>query len=300
MTLVLVAAGFAVLVGTGALGLADPLRKLVAACCAIGSGALSVLQLLTEPARKKVWRAVTDPKTVGPSLLVTVVVLAGSIAFTASRGDGGPKAGADASPSASLSLSPSPSPSPFPSPSLSRAPNPYGGPATMVLDERFTDPETSDWHEQDGHDQGCFFDNGYHVATTNYYYECHGYAEYANFTAEVTVAMTRGNGGAITFRDDNSGGQYYVVEFDARGEFTARKIYKGGNKILVEGKGKAGRTQTIAITAVGPAVTIYLGGVKVGSFRDEAIASGSIGLIAAGGKSSEIVVSRVRVWSDSQ
>lgn len=263
---------------------------------------ISILALFAESTRAQLRRMLRDPLVVaggavGTVALVVAVALAGTSHDSAARDSAARDSAAQSTATATAGT---PTTADIDeSPSIAQTPNPYQGPATVVLDEPFTSPETTmDWREQDGRDQGCFFgSDGYHVATNSYYYECHGYRDFADFTVEAVLTMVRGNGGAVTFRDDNSGGQYYVIELDDTGAFTARKILKNRNIVLAEGKGGAGRTQTVAITAVGAKVTLYLGGKEVGHFSDAAITEGAIGFIAAGGKSSEIAVSRLRVWA---
>ncbi|HZS76551.1 MAG TPA: protein kinase [Ktedonobacteraceae bacterium] len=182
--------------------------------------------------------------------------------------------------------------------------NPYPpNSGTLVLNDPLGDNSLGySWTEGNSGNGACTFTGGsYQVESASFIHLCSATTtNFANFAYEVKTNITEGDGSGIVFRVDRNQGTYYLFYVDTGG-FYFLYSYSNSQVVgsLVSGiaPGNFGQTHTIAVTAIGSTITLFINGQQVASVNDSSYSQGEIGMAALSeGNPTVVTFSNARVW----
>lgn len=192
--------------------------------------------------------------------------------------------------------------------------NPYSPhTGTVAINDPLSDNSKGyGWNDLRASTYGCSFINGaYHVLQTasNWYTTCFAEHEnliFSNFTFQVQMSIFSGDCGGLAFRADPSENKFYFFRVCQDGTYDLRLIIDNTNRNAqtLIGQNFNGAiypglnvTNTLAVVAQGPQLTLYVNQHNVGSFFNTAFASGKIAVAASSlGNSTEAVFTNAILW----
>jgi hypothetical protein len=125
-------------------------------------------------------------------------------------------------------------------------------------------------------------------------------------TYQVDLTITKGDGGGITFREDNdySKGNFYLFGIDHNGGYGLYVVkgYSFVNTLRNASNAaiKTGLNQSnqIAVVARGSTIDLYANGQKIDSVSDSTYSQGYIGVFAFDQNApTEVIFRNAKVWS---
>jgi len=195
-------------------------------------------------------------------------------------------------------------------------PNPYPpNTGNLVLNDPLSDnSQGHNWQvaATQGNNACQFANRAYQSAndntSTNLYNGTVCFAEhtdFSNFTFQVQITLVQGLCGGIVFRGDSKANNFdrFVICSNAWYDF---RQCSGGycDVVFVNGLSPAintalGTTNTLAVVANGPVITIYVNGKQVVSATDSGFSQGQIGLVTSGYNSTLTIATfrNARVWA---
>jgi hypothetical protein len=160
------------------------------------------------------------------------------------------------------------------------------GNGTLVFSDPLSSASGSQWSFSAGNDGSCQFAEGaYHIKQqSSSFLGCKApRGTYSNFAFEVQLTIIQGGCGGVYFRDKGDGFFYYFhICQNGSYDITGYANY-GGLLHMPYGKSSAihaglGKPNTIAIKAIGSAMTFYVNEQPITQAQDDSYAEGSIGL----------------------
>jgi type II secretory pathway pseudopilin PulG len=156
-------------------------------------------------------------------------------------------------------------------------------------------------------DNRCqFAADGYHAVNpqSNSYITCPAMkTSLSDFTYQVSMQITQGEVGGLTFRGDDNNSRYYSFIFDQSGAYVLF-IYKnkGEKPTTLHEEGatshfKANQKNELGVVARGSQITLYVNKQKLTTVHDSTFSSGQIGVIVYNfGETVEAVFTDAKVW----
>ncbi|HEY6542963.1 MAG TPA: family 16 glycoside hydrolase, partial [Ktedonobacteraceae bacterium] len=189
--------------------------------------------------------------------------------------------------------------------------NPYASGGTLVMLDPLTDNTRGfGWAQGTASDSSgaCTFTTaGYQVNSnkTQYYYYCPAANTYSNFTFEAQAKIIKGDCGGLIFRADTNAGKFYLYEVCANGSYNLYqyKDLNGDSNLLANASSPAiksglNQTNTLAVTAQGSTLTLYMNGQKMTSVTNSAFTQGQVAFVADSfNNTTGIVFSNARLWT---
>ncbi len=175
--------------------------------------------------------------------------------------------------------------------------------ANLKLSDPLTD--NSKGYLWDNNDSCKFIGNAYHVldSQTNTFSPCLGIkTDFSDFTFEVEMSISKGEGGGLIFRGNEAKTQYYRIAIFADSTYG---IYIYVDNTAANARtlksGNIGQTlnptNTIGVVARGSTMTLYVNQTEVTSVTDSTYTHGQIGFSADESTSSaDVVYTNAKVW----
>lgn len=188
--------------------------------------------------------------------------------------------------------------------------NPYPPFGTLALDDSLSDNSHGyNWHDSGDRLGTCAFTGGeYHVNAlqpgSNHY--CIASPNFSDFAYQVQMTIVKGFAGGIIFRDDDTGGNFYLFGIGQDGGYQLDSVNAGNFQILrTRGSGtatNAGLNQSIllAVVAHGSTIEVYVNNKKIDSVNDGSYTQGQIGVFESdlhGNATTAVVFSNAKVWT---
>jgi hypothetical protein len=173
----------------------------------------------------------------------------------------------------------------------------------LKLDDPLTDNSKGfQWQEN----SYCKFSgSAYHVLDpeTNTYNPCAAInTNFSDFTFEVEMSISKGDGGGLIFRGNSAKSQYYRIAIYTDGSY-AIYVYVDttGTNARTLKSGSIGQTlnatNTISVVARGQTITIYVNQTEITSVTDSTYTHGQIGFAAVDlTNSADAVFTNAKVW----
>ena len=189
--------------------------------------------------------------------------------------------------------------------------NPYASGGTLVMLDPLTDNTRGfGWAQGTASDNSgacTFTSGGYQVNSnkTQYYYYCPAANTFSNFTFEAQAKIIKGDCGGLVFRADTNAGKFYLFEVCSNGSYNLY-IYKdlnGNSDLLANASSPAiksglNQTNTLAVTAQGSALTLYVNGQKMTSVTNSSYTQGQIAFMADSfNNTTGLVFNNARLWT---
>lgn len=153
----------------------------------------------------------------------------------------------------------------------------------------------------------CAFTNGaYHATETQNkaFDTCPApQTNFSNFTFQVTMNITKGDIGGITFRSDDANNKFYAFIFDQTGSYALLAYSRGTNpRNLQTGSAASfhsgyGQANQIGVTARGDTIQLFVNGQRLAIVHDTTYDHGQIGMIVYdSGQTTDIAFTDAKVW----
>jgi len=186
---------------------------------------------------------------------------------------------------------------------------------TLTLDDPLSDnSQGNSWQGIDTRLGTCTFTGGaYHVSAilNNSTNDCVASPTFSNFAYQVQMTIVKGDGGGISFREDNARGNGYYFALGRQNGVWGYVLWKFINCTsntcqvpeLRSGTSAAintglNQSNLVAVVASGSTIDLYVNHQKIDSVSDNSYSSGQIGVAATYLKSpTEVVFSNAKVWT---
>jgi hypothetical protein len=190
-------------------------------------------------------------------------------------------------------------------------PNPYlpGSGTLALLDPLSNNSLGYEWDVGNGSNGSCAFTGGvYQVNTpkTQFFYLCASNSTtYSDFALEAQIKILKGDCGGLVFRGDLNAGKLYLFEICQDGSYNLFifRDFNGTSTRLANGTSaaiKAGLNQsnTVAVTAQGTTLVVYVNRQMIASVTDRSYSHGYIALVAdAYNNPTQVSFSNARLWT---
>lgn len=190
-------------------------------------------------------------------------------------------------------------------------PNPYlpGKGTLTLLDPLSSNSQRSAWDTGGTADGACNFTGGtYQISTpkTQFFYFCASHSgTYSNLAFEAQMKIVKGDCGGLIIRADTNAGKLYLFEICQDGTYNlfVNRDFNGNMTNLSNGPSSAIKTglnqsNTVAITAAGSTLALYVNKQKVASITDGSYSQGSIALVVdAYNNPTTVAFSNARLWT---
>ncbi len=182
---------------------------------------------------------------------------------------------------------------------------------TVLLDDPLSDNSRGhNWMEStNGTGGSCAFTGAaYHVSESQqgYFNTCFAQnLQFTNFTYEVEMNISKGNGGGIVFRADSANTKFYYLRFEQSGFFSLRLYVDGTgatSRLLKSGFStnlalSPNETNAISVVARNDTIDLYLNQQFLTNVTDSTYTQGQIGVTADDvTDATEVVFTNAKVW----
>ncbi|HEY0754276.1 MAG TPA: protein kinase [Ktedonobacteraceae bacterium] len=184
---------------------------------------------------------------------------------------------------------------------------------TLVINDPLRDNTKGyDWNDLRASTYACSFTNGaYHVlqTVTNWYTTCfadNSGLSFSNFTFQVQMSILSGDCGGLALRADPTEAKFYFFRVCQDGTFDLRLFInntnQGAQSLISQNFNAAIHTglnvsNTLAVVAQGPQLTLYANQQEVGTFFSTAFAGGKIAVVASSlANSTEAAFTNALLW----
>ncbi|MBX5448645.1 LamG-like jellyroll fold domain-containing protein [Thermogemmatispora sp.] len=176
-----------------------------------------------------------------------------------------------------------------------------------TLSDPLTGQNGNQWTLDNNRREGCFFSgSSLHslVASDHVFLPCLAVAtNFANFTLQVHMRLTQGDGGGLVFRANADNGTGYLFFVGSDGNYSLMLSDGTQANALVGGPTSAIHTATgqdnlLTVIARGSSILLYVNKQYVGSAQDANFSTGQIGVFAIDlGHVTDASFSQLEVWS---
>jgi hypothetical protein len=179
--------------------------------------------------------------------------------------------------------------------------------ANLVLSDPLTDNSKGvQWQTSDA----CkFTGSAYHVidSQANTYQPCLALnTDYSNFTFQVEMSISKGDGEGLILRGNATKNQFYLFELGAKGDYTVYvAVDTSGTNTRTLTSGKLSQTlngtDTIGVVARGSTISFYVNPLQnpepVASINNSTYTHGQIGVLSYDiSNSADVIFTNAKVW----